>query len=206
MGYPQVPILINKIDAKSAYRRCDLRGVLAVMSITTLDDYAILILRQTFGGAFGPFDFTDIASEPITHLGNDMLSRDDWDKEELCSPHIESITPPLVQDTSLHFGIAREADVVVPAEKYGKLDDFIDDIISVGCFNPRWKRLAGVALLSLHIVGQPISKDEPLLRDDLVALKKLQAEGQLSEQQTVLGWDINSRLFIISLLDVKYLD
>ena len=35
---PQVPILINKIYAKAAYRRCALRGMLAAMSITTLDD------------------------------------------------------------------------------------------------------------------------------------------------------------------------
>ena len=41
-----------------------------------LDDFAILILRQTFGRAFGPFNFADIASEPATDLGNNLLSCD----------------------------------------------------------------------------------------------------------------------------------
>ena len=37
------------------------------------------------------------------------------------------------------------------------------------------------ALLSSHVLGCPLSPDEPLVRDDLVALKKLKAEGQLSK-------------------------
>ena len=203
---PRRSILIGKIDVKSACRRCTLRALLAAMSITTLDDYAILILRQTFGGAFGPFDFTDIVSEPATDLANDLLSCEDWKEDEIFSLHVELIPPPELLSKDMPFGKARTADVVVPVSKYGKADDFIDDIISVGYFSKRWKRLAGASLLSLHILGRPVSKNEPLPRDDLVAMKKLQAEGRLSEKQTVLGWDIDTRRFTASLPDLKFVD
>ena len=136
-------------------------------------------------------------------MGNDLLSCENWDETELHSPHVSSIPPPIAQDDSVPFGRARQADVVVPVEKHGKLDDFIDDIISVGYFNPRWKRLVGAALLSLHVLGRHVSPNEPVPRDDLVAMKKLQAEGQLSETQTVLGWDIDTRRFATSLPDLK---
>ena len=60
--------------------------------------------------------------------------------------------------------------------------------------------------LALHAVGRPASPNEPLPRDDLVALKKLQAEGRLSERQTVLGWDIDTRVFTTILPDLKCVD
>ena len=198
------PILIGKIDVKSAHRRCTLRGLITAMCITIIDGIALLILRQTFGGAFGPYDFTDIISEPATDLGNDLITCKDWDEKEICSPHVKSIPPPKLLDSLIPFGQARPADVVVPINEFGKLDDFIDDVMSVGCMSERWERLGGAALLSLHILGRPTLPNEPLSRDDLVASKKLKAEGQLSEAQTVLGWDVNTRSFAASLPKQKF--
>ena len=112
----------------------------------------------------------------------------------------------VLRDLSVPFGQALPVGVVVPVEKHGKCDDFIDDIIGCGYFNSRWKRLAGAALLSLYVVGRPVSVDEPLARDDLVALKKFKAEGALSEIQTVLGWDVDTRRFITIRPDLKHAD
>ena len=84
------------------------------------------------------------------------------------------------------------------------MDDFIDAIMTVGCTRKNWKRLAGAALLSLHVLGRPIFPDEPLSRDDMVALNKLQAEGRLREQQIVLGWDANTRNLTVRLPDDKF--
>ena len=67
-------MLLGKIDVKSAYRRRTLRGTLAAISITTTDNYALLILCQTFGGVFGPCNFADIVSKPVTDLGNDLIT------------------------------------------------------------------------------------------------------------------------------------
>ena len=40
----------------------------------------------------------------------------------------------------------------------------------------------GAPLLALCLLGRPMPKHEPLPRDDVVAMAKLQAEGQPSEQ------------------------
>ena len=82
--------------------------------MTTLDDYAVMILRETFGGAFCPYRFTDTISEPATDLGNDLLSCKDWNENEVFSPHVESLEPPLLFDHSVSFVPARTPDAVVP--------------------------------------------------------------------------------------------
>ena len=53
------------------------------MSIATLDNYTIIILCETFGGTFCPYRFTDVISEPITNLDNDLLSYIDWNKNNV---------------------------------------------------------------------------------------------------------------------------
>ena len=82
----------------------------------------------------------------------------------------------MLLDDSVSFSKALEVDVVILVEKYSKLDDFIDNIISLEYPNDKWECLAGAALLSLHILGYSVLLDKPLSRNDLVALKKLKAE------------------------------
>ena len=43
-------------------------------------------------------------------------------------------------------------------------------------------------------------------RKDIISLKKLRAEGQLSEIKTVLGWELNTRRLLISLPSHKVTD
>ena len=173
------------------------------MSITSIDDFAVMILREPFGGAVCPFSFTDIVSEPATDLGNDLLASD-WDNSKICSPHIEKLDPPALLDPSIPFGKALSVDAVVPPSSHGKMDDFIDDIITAGCADSNWKRLAGASLLSSHLLDRPILPNEPVKRDDLVALNKLKAEGTLNEVQTVLGWRIDARRFAVALPKEKF--
>ena len=44
----------------------------------------------------------------------------------------------------------------------------------------------------IHTLFRPLQSSEPLKRDDLLSLRKLAGEGQLAEQNTFLGWDINT--------------
>ena len=97
---PTLEIFMSKIDIKAACRRCTQRGDMANMSMTTLDFYAVVILREKFGGAFYPYRFTDTISEPATNLGNDLLSCKDWNENEVFSPHVESLEPPLLLITA----------------------------------------------------------------------------------------------------------
>lgn len=200
---PDVTIIISKVDIKAAYHRCTQRRDLASMSITSIDDFAVMILREPFGGAVCPFSFTDIVSEPTTDLGNDLLNSD-WNDLVLYSPHIHTLDPPVLHDSTVPYGKALPANVVVPPSINGKMDDFIDDIITAGYADSNWKRLAGTALISLHILGRPVAADEPIKCDDIVVLNKLKAEETLNEIQTVLGWSINTRKFEVLLPNDKY--
>ena len=44
-----------------------------------------------------------------------------------------------------------------------------------------------------------MADDEPISRDEIVAINKLLAEGTPSEINICLGWSINTRLFLIAL-------
>ena len=136
---PDIAIVISKVDIKAAHRRCTQRSDLACMSITSIDDFAVMILREPFGGAVCPFSFRDIVSEPATDLGNDLLASD-WDETKFYSPYVEKLDPPTLLDTSVPFGQALPADVVVPPSLHGKMDDFIDDIITAEYADSNWKR------------------------------------------------------------------
>ena len=154
-----------------------MRGDAAATAITTLDDLAILNLRQTFGGSFGPYLFSQHVSEPATDLANDLITCPEWDEEQVKSPHLDLVPPPSILPPATAFAPALPPDVIVPLQDHGKLDVHIDDIITVGVCTPRWRRLAGSTLLALHILGRPISSTESLARDNWVALNKLFAEG-----------------------------
>ena len=99
---------------------------------------------------------------------------------------------------------AKPLDVKVPLSSRGKMDEFIDGIMTQGYYDKHWKRLVGVSLLALHMFGRPLNTDEPIPRDDLVAINKLLAEGTPMETQVALGWLINTRLFAIALPNDKH--
>ena len=74
----------------------------------------------------------------------------------------------------------------VPVLPNGKMDDFVDDVVTVGYHNERWRRLAGASLLSVHIFSCPMHSDEPLPREDLVVLKKFTLKVHLQKPKSCL--------------------
>ena len=48
------------------------------------------------------------------------------------------------------------------------------------------------SLLVIHTLFQPLHPSEPLKRDNPLPLRELAGEGQLADQNTCLGWDINT--------------
>ena len=127
-----VPILILEIDIKAAYRRYTKHSDLSCTSITNLDNYVIVILRELFGRAICPFSFTDIVSESVTYLENDLLAHIDWDEQLLYLLHAHSLDLPLIFNKSVSFRPTLLVDVVVPPSLFGRIDNFIDNIITVG--------------------------------------------------------------------------
>ena len=143
-------------------------------------------------------------SEGITDLGNDLLSCNDWSPNESQSPHASELKKPTSIDTSTPFGQALPAAVVVNPDSWSRIDAHINGIINVGLLGGNWRGLGGAALLDLHIFGRPADDNEPIPRDDLVAMKKILSEDSLSEVKEVLGWIINTRDFTVSFPDKKF--
>ena len=84
------------------------------------------------------------------------------------------------------------------------MDGFIDDIITITVDDDHWiDRAKSAALLVIHTLFRPLQPSEPLKRDDPLSLRKLAGEGQLAEQNTCLGWDINTQSLRVSLPEEK---
>ena len=84
------------------------------------------------------------------------------------------------------------------------MDGFIDDIITIPVDDEHYIYRANSAfLLVIHTLFQPLQPSEPLKRDDPISLRELTVEGQLAEQNTCLGWDINTQSLRVFLPEEK---
>ena len=84
------------------------------------------------------------------------------------------------------------------------MDGIIDDIINITVDVDHWiDRAKSAALLVIHKIFQPLQPSEPLKRDDPLSLRKLAGEGQIAQQKTCLGWDINTQYLRVSLPEEK---
>ena len=94
--YPACPILAQKIDYKSAYKRCHLHDDTLIQTCTQLldDDLALIALRLTFGGSPDPYEWSAIL-ETIYDIYMVILQDDDWDPTTLHAPHPELVPPPV---------------------------------------------------------------------------------------------------------------
>ena len=59
-------------------------------------------------------------------------------------------------------------------------------------------------LLALAVIGRPLSEDEGVLRDELLAIEKALAEGTPTELLIVLGWELDTRRLRINLPEDKF--
>jgi hypothetical protein len=203
--FPGVRIFIQKVDFKSAYRRLHLSYDMATKCITVVRDLAFLSLRMPFGGRPCPSLWSDV-SETITDLSNSLAVDPSWDPETLRSP-LQHLIPPTVsepQDVPFADSLPVAFDIPDGEGKY-KADVFIDDVISVVLDDGRGcARGAAASLLAIHAVCRPVADDEPVLRNELTAEKKLIAESLLEEVKTTLGWLLDTRRLLISLTMDKY--
>ena len=90
---PHVPIVIGKIDFKSACRRQSMCGWLAAMTLTIVGSFALLSFRLPFGGAYCPFHWC-LVSEFICDFANALLRCEHWDASSLDFACKEKNTSP----------------------------------------------------------------------------------------------------------------
>ena len=161
--------------------------------------FLLMALRLTFGGKPCPSEWGCI-SEPVADLATDLLHCKEWDPDDFHSPLQSQMPHPKALHRSVPFAKAKETIVEIPAEDDGKCDVYIDDTTSIGPdINNNWKRLQACILFAIHIFCRPLSHNEPIPRDNVVAAAKLTAEGRLEEVKTLLGWVFDTRRLLISL-------
>jgi hypothetical protein len=151
-----VKILGGKSDFKAAYRRISLHGNTATKCSIMYRDLGLPSLRLTFGESPCPNKFC-VVSELCTDLANDILHCPDWDPNEIYSPHSHSLSEPVELDDSIPFGQAKELDVDVLVDDWGRIDDFIDDGITiVPDLGQNQNRAVQAMLLAIHTIYQPL--------------------------------------------------
>ena len=201
--HPTTRILLTKLDFKAAYRRLHFASQTATQAVVIFDQLALLALRLTFGGAACPSQWSDISE--ITCDTCNLLSRcPEWVPEhqpQLESPHQSSIVGP-PQDLPEHVPIQPAQPTVVPvnSDDFPFTDCYLDDLFTCFLDTPLaiW-RGARVALLLVYLIGRPIAEVEPLPRDDLLSFDKLLAEGTPEETKHILGWEVDTRRFLLRL-------
>ena len=203
--HPTTPILIQKIDWKSAYRRIHMNWETSIQCCSTYNDFALIPLRAVFGGSPCPSEWS-IISETTTDIANFLLSNTNWDATTTHSPHQHLIPPEIILDASNEFKPALPMLLQFPETNKAKADVYIDDLIVIALASSPTAILnsSSAVPLAIHIIGRPLLQEEPIKRHNLMCLKKLKAEGQLEETKTVLGWTLNTRSLDISLPSHKF--
>jgi hypothetical protein len=198
-----VRIFLCKFDIDSAYRRCTLAETTAMESLAIFGAFLLVALRLTFGGAPGP-SIWGILSETITDIGNSLLINQLWDHKSLYEDISLPLEVPLSLPEEIPFAQAKTVSVNIPAVDTSKIDIYIDDSIGVAPdIGETPSRVARAIPLAIRTMARPLSLDDVLPRKDLISMKRLQAEGQLSEVRVILGWEINTRSLSIAIPEHK---
>jgi hypothetical protein len=205
--HPTTKIFICKFDIDAAYCRCSFSSKTAFESMMIFVVLLLVALRMTFGGAPCP-SIWGVISEVITDIGNSLLQNEFWAQHSKIYDHISDQIDDLISlPASIPFHQARELSVKIPSNEKGKIDVYIDDLIGIAPDiggSPVW--VIQAIPLAIHTLARPNTNLDVIPRKEIISLKKLQAEGQLSEVKTVLGWNLDTRRLLISLPDHKIAD
>ena len=177
LNHPQVIIYTIKYDFDAAYRRVHVCPAHAVKTMIIIGSLAYLLIRLPFGVESGPSKYSAV-SDGISDLTNS--------KEN-------------VPDRPIPFDTAKMFCVDIPLCK-ASCDGHIDDAILVASdLENNVARAQNSIPLAAHCFFRPLSKNEPIQRNQTVSKRKLEGEGMPDEIKVVLGWTIDARLFRIFL-------
>lgn len=197
LKHPNVKIYQVKTDLDAAYRRIHVMPSIAKLQISVINKIAYIGSRLPFGSSPVPFLYS-IISDVIFDLNNDILEEPDWNYNELHSPNTHKFSHKVIMDKDIPFGQAKTLLPPVPFRQCF-VDGYIDDGMAA-CLDlhDNVTRLQHAVPLAVHTIFRPLG-EEILPRKDPLSDKKLQGEDAPSEQNIVLGWDINTRTFRVQL-------
>jgi hypothetical protein len=202
--HPNKRIFINKFDIDAAYRRCHISGPTASECLTIYKDTLLMALRMTFGGSPCPALWGYI-SDTLADICNTLIQCNDWDHNTLFDHISSSIkTPsPLPDETPFHQ--AKPLIVEIPKNDKGKVDIYIDDTIAITPdLSNNVSRMVSAVPLAIRSITCPLNHLDEIPRNDIISMKKFEAEGKMEEVKIVLGWQINTRSLTISLPPDKH--
>ena len=196
--HPAAKILQMKADLKLAYWWLHYSMCTAQQYMVAINDFILVALHLTFGGAANPSQWSDI-SELTCDLTNKIMRDEGWDHQVLQSPHQAMIgdTPELeVPDVSL--APASALAVTLPPDDMPKSDCYIDNLFAAFLeYDFHWG--SHIIPFVLHLVGWPIAADESLKCDDILSLSKFLAEAMPAEWKMILGWIMDTHHLQIEL-------
>ncbi|KAL7526102.1 hypothetical protein ACHAWF_006679, partial [Thalassiosira exigua] len=216
---PKCRILGNKVDIDKAYRRLHASPRVAAKCCSTwflhkINDLGEIISRSVqkigsiltrlpFGSSPAPAIFSQF-SECTFDLAEDLMNCELWDPNILAPPLHEDVPQPVRLPDNIPFGEALEADVKLPLDLKGGTEGYIDDGTSIVLDTLEnimmVERARLCSLMSLFLTCRPLDlENEPINRSPIASIRKLLAEGGLTEILIFLGWLINTRLFTIGL-------
>ena len=203
LKHPKENIYIIKTDLDAAYCRINVHPHIALKQVSIVDSIAFIGLRLPFGSMPAPSLFCTI-SDAVFDLALDLVEDETWQVDSIHSPNQHKLPDNTNMNESIPFVKAKPLLVKVP-DRDCFIDGYIDDGIT-GCvdINDNMKKLQNCVPLAIHLLFRPLGHEE-VDRKDPLSDKKLQGEGPPSEEKCVLGWDINTRLFIIKLPVHKFI-
>ena len=134
-----------------------------------------------------------LVGEAIFDLANDTIRDQTWIPSQLNFPNASHSHIFESLDKSLPFVRAKKLLLHLPL-CHTFCDGYIDDLIAMAVDIP----------FSSHCIFRPLHPQDNPIRKDTLSLRKLSGEGRPEETKTVLSWEINTRLFTISLAEDKY--
>jgi hypothetical protein len=203
--HPTKAIFIGKYDIDAAYRRItSAPDTCAECIVVDEDGIAHIYLRLTFGGSPNPAIFCEV-SEVATDLANEILLCPEWTPSIVSGPLQKYIGEPVRVPEDVPFGQAAPMAVDPDPQECGKVDVFVDDLISAFLDTAEnIARVPAIIPLVLHLLGRPVADDEPIDRNEFLSITKLLAEGTPAEIQTVLGWLLDAHRLLVLLPKDKY--
>jgi hypothetical protein len=212
---PNLPIVMQKADFKSAYRRVHLNAATASQCMSQIKHpdhphIVLLPLRLTFGGSACPSEWC-VVSELITDLANRILNHEHWHTDIVRPSLADKVPPTEVLSNEIPFAQGRPTLMADPSilEETGRADVYVDDICTIGPLHNKEaeEKLRMATLLAIEAVGRPNDGTCPsasITRENLVSLDKLHAEAGLSETKILLGWELDTRRLTVKLTQEKY--
>ena len=115
-------------------------------------------------------------------MANEIIENEKWDPYALQSPAFDMIPSTETLADDIPFAPAMDQIVDVPLHRYGKCDEFLDDVVTTGVDHDEETRLRlkGAAPLAIYTVARDVHTDEPIVRDDMITEDKMLAEGALA--------------------------